>query len=462
MNTGADTIAAISTPLGEGGIGIVRLSGEKSVDIAEKIFRSKSKKSPKDFKNRTLYLGNIIDPESGEVIDEVLLAVFRAPYTYTREDMVEVNCHGGLTAQKKILELALRYGARVAEPGEFTKRAFLNGRIDLSQAEAVIDVIRAKTDRALILAGRQLAGGLSQRIKDIRAGLLAIMAHIEANIDFPEEDIPEADPERIRLEIERSMDAVENLLKDAGAGKIMREGLSTIILGRPNVGKSSLLNALLREERAIVTDVPGTTRDIIEEYIDINGVPVKIIDTAGIRETADKVEKIGVDRAIGYLKNAEMVLVMIDASQELTEDDKKIMELARDKFVIAVMNKMDLPEKVSEEDVKAVIPGIKVIKISALKKQGIDELKNAIYEEITQKMGPLDEHAVIAGERQKEALRSALDLLEKALNSMDQGMPVELVEIDIRGAWEKLGEITGDTVSEEIVNAIFENFCIGK
>jgi tRNA modification GTPase len=288
------------------------------------------------------------------------------------------------------------------------------------------------------------------------------MAHIEANIDFPEEDIPEADPERIRLEIERSMDAVENLLKDAGAGKIMREGLSTIILGRPNVGKSSLLNALLREERAIVTDVPGTTRDIIEEYIDINGVPVKIIDTAGIRETADKVEKIGVDRAIGYLKNAEMVLVMIDASQELTEDDKKIMELARDKFVIAVMNKMDLPEKVSEEDVKAVIPGKKVIKISALKKEGIDELKNAIYEEITQKMGPLDEHAVIAGERQKEALRSALDLLEKALNSMDQGMPVELVEIDIRGAWEKLGEITGDTVSEEIVNAIFENFCIGK
>jgi tRNA modification GTPase len=376
--------------------------------------------------------------------------------------MVEINCHGGMTAQRKILELTLRYGARVAEPGEFTKRAFLNGRIDLSQAEAVIDVIRSKTDRALVMANRQLAGGFSEKINSIRRELLEIMAHIEANIDFPEDDIPEADPEKIKSEIIKNKGKLEELIKNTGSGKIIREGLSTLILGRTNVGKSSLLNALLREERAIVTDVPGTTRDIIEEYINIKGIPVKVIDTAGIRETSDLVEKIGVERAKRYLQEAEMVLLIMDASVEISDEDRNIFEMVKDKFTIGVINKVDLPAKINEKEVKRLLPGKKVIKISALKEQGIEELKNEIYNSIVEQIGPIDENTIIAGQRQKQALEAARNSLERALKSMEVQMPVEIIEIDIREAWEKLGEITGDTVSDEIVNAIFENFCIGK
>ncbi|AYO32129.1 tRNA uridine-5-carboxymethylaminomethyl(34) synthesis GTPase MnmE [Biomaibacter acetigenes] len=455
-----DTIAAISTPLGEGGIGIVRISGEKSFDIARRIFSPKSE--IKNIKSRYLYLGQIIDPEEGYPIDEVLTAFFKAPNTYTREDMVEINCHGGMTAQRKILELTIRYGARVAEPGEFTKRAFLNGRIDLSQAEAVIDVIRSKTDRALVLANRQLAGGFSEKINSIRRDLLEIMAHIEANIDFPEDDIPETDPEIIKSEIIKSKGKIEELIKNTGSSKILREGISTLILGRTNVGKSSLLNALLREERAIVTDVPGTTRDIIEEYINIKGIPVKVIDTAGIRETSDLVEKIGVERAKRYLKEAEMVLLIMDASMEITDEDRNIFEMVKDKFTIGVINKVDLPAKIDEKEVKRLLPGKKVIKISALKEQGIEELKNEIYNSIVEQIGPIDENTIIAGQRQKQALEAARNSLERAMESMKVKMPVEIIEIDIREAWEKLGEITGDTVSDDIINAIFENFCIGK
>ncbi|MDN5312692.1 MAG: tRNA modification GTPase [Thermoanaerobacteraceae bacterium] len=455
-----DTIAAISTPLGEGGIGIVRISGEKSFDIARRIFSPKSE--IKNIKSRYLYLGQIIDPEEGYAIDEVLTAFFKAPNTYTREDMVEINCHGGMTAQRKILELTIRYGARVAEPGEFTKRAFLNGRIDLSQAEAVIDVIRSKTDRALVLANRQLAGGFSEKINSIRRDLLEIMAHIEANIDFPEDDIPETDPEIIKSEIIKSKGKIEELIKNTGSSKILREGISTLILGRTNVGKSSLLNALLREERAIVTDVPGTTRDIIEEYINIKGIPVKVIDTAGIRETSDLVEKIGVERAKRYLKEAEMVLLIMDASMEITDEDRNIFEMVKDKFTIGVINKVDLPAKIDEKEVKRLLPGKKVIKISALKEQGIEELKNEIYNSIVEQIGPIDENTIIAGQRQKQALEAARNSLERAMESMKVKMPVEIIEIDIREAWEKLGEITGDTVSDDIINAIFENFCIGK
>lgn len=457
-----DTITAISTAMGEGGIGIVRLSGEQSLEIAEKIFIPIKKKSLKDLKPRYLYLGNVIDPESRAHIDEVLLVYYKAPYTYTREDMVEINCHGGLTAQKKILELTLKYGARLAEPGEFTKRAFLNGRIDLSQAEAVIDIIRAKTDKALILANRQLAGGLSDKIKKIREDLLSIIAHVEAGIDFPEEDIAEADPISIRIEVNKIRLEIEKLLNNALTGKILREGLSTLILGRTNVGKSSLLNALLKEERAIVTDVPGTTRDVIEEYININGVPIKIIDTAGIRETSDIVEKIGVDRAKKYLQEAEMVLLVLDASVDITDDDIKIIDMLKDKFTIVVLNKTDLNVKVAESRIKELLPGKAIVKVSALREEGIEQLKNSIYEAVTKEMGPVDENTIITGERQRLALSDAAMSLKRAEESLEYNLPLELVEIDIKESWQKLGEIIGDTINEKVIDAIFENFCIGK
>jgi tRNA modification GTPase len=456
-----DTIAAISTAIGEGGIGIVRLSGPESINIAQRVFRAKVKKDFQEFKNRTLYLGNIVDSKN-EIIDEVLLAIFKAPYTYTREDMVEINCHGGLVAQKRILGLVLDQGARMAEPGEFTKRAFLNGRIDLSQAEAVIDIIRAKTDRALSVANRQLTGGLSEQINKIRSDLLDILAHIDANIDFPEEDIPEADPQYIKKEITHARERVKELIKGAGSGRILREGLSTLILGNTNVGKSSLLNALIKEERAIVTDIPGTTRDIIEEYIDIKGIPIKIIDTAGIRQTSDKVEKIGIERAMKHLKEAELVLLLIDVSRKLTEDDKNLIELIRDKTAITVINKVDLPVEVNENEIEQLVPTERIIRISALKQEGIEELKNAIFDTVTQKMGFTDEGLIAAGERQRKVIEKAHTFLDMAIAGMANDMPIEMVELDIRDAWEKLGEITGDTVSEDIITTIFQKFCIGK
>ncbi|WP_041424279.1 tRNA uridine-5-carboxymethylaminomethyl(34) synthesis GTPase MnmE [Thermosediminibacter oceani] len=457
-----DTIAAISTPLGEGSIGIVRISGEDSFRIASEIFRPKKNIDPSEMKPRTMYLGSIVDPGSGEVIDEVLLVKYKAPFTYTRENMVEINCHGGFTVQRRILEVVLGRGARVAEPGEFTKRAFLNGRIDLSQAEAVIDIIRAKTDRALNVAVNQLKGGLSERIREVRQRILRIIAHIEANIDFPEDDIPEADPDTIREDIRGIRVELEELLKKAQAGKIMREGLSTVILGRPNVGKSSLLNSLLREKRAIVTDIPGTTRDIIEEYLNINGIPVKIVDTAGIRETCDAVEKIGVERALESLKEAELVLLMLDASDELREEDRAIMELVKDKFVIVVLNKTDLPEKLSVDEVKSAFPGKPLIRVSALREKGIEELKEAIYRAVTEEIGPVDEGVIVTRARHSQAVKNAVEALERAESALSSGIPMEMVAMEVREAWERLGEITGDTVREDVVNAIFENFCIGK
>lgn len=458
---GSDTIAAISTAIGEGGIGIVRISGPKSFSIAKQIFKSKQKESIKEFNNRRLYLGNIVD-FNNEIIDEVLLAFFKAPHTYTREDMVEINCHGGLAAQKRILRLVLDAGARIAEPGEFTKRAFLNGRIDLSQAEAVIDIIRAKTDKALSLANRQLSGGMSNKIKTIRKRLLDVLAHIAANIDFPDEDIPEADTKYIAKEISDAKEMVNDLLKRISAGRIIREGLATLILGNTNVGKSSLLNALVDEERAIVTDIPGTTRDIIEEYIDINGIPIKIIDTAGIRETADEVEKIGIQRAMKYLQEAELVLLMLDVSRKLTQDDKNLIQMIKDKTTIAVINKVDLPAKIDEEEIKRTVPAERIVKISALKQEGIQELKNVIYDVITAKMGFSDEGLIGAGERQRKVIEAAYAFLVRALEAINNYVPIEMVELDIRDAWRKLGEITGDTVTEDIITTVFQKFCIGK
>jgi tRNA modification GTPase len=457
-----DTIAAISTPVGEGGIGIVRISGNRSKEIAQKLFVPKKKRKKGSIVERTLFLGDIVDPDTGEIVDEVLLAYFKSPRSYTREDMVEINCHGGMIVQQKVLELVLKSGARAAEPGEFTKRAFINGRIDLSQAEAVIDIIRAKTNRALKMATKQLSGGFSEKVKNIRVALLGLITQIEANIDYPEEDIPEADIGTLKVEVKKAELALSDLLKGVRSGKLFREGLSALIAGNTNVGKSSLLNALLDEDRAIVTDIPGTTRDVIEEYIDIKGLPVKIIDAAGIRETTNKVEKIGIDKAMKHLEEAEIVLVIIDASRELSQDDKKIMELSKDKPVLVVLNKIDLPEKTTEEMVKRILPDKTIIKISALHKHGIDKVKEAIFHIVNTKIGSLDEGVVIAGERQKIILESALDCLKRAWNSIDQLYPIEIIEIDIREAWERLGEIIGDSVTDEIIDSIFQNFCIGK
>ncbi|MDN5332011.1 MAG: tRNA modification GTPase [Tepidanaerobacteraceae bacterium] len=461
MDYERDTIAAISTPLGEGGIGIIRISGDDAFRIADKIFVPKKIK-PGEMKPRTVYLGDIIDPETGQMIDEVLAVKYKAPYTYTREDMVEINSHGGFTVQNRILEVVLSCGARMAEPGEFTKRAFLNGRIDLSQAEAVIDVIRAKTERALKVAMEQLRGGLSNLIGELRKDLIKVLAHIEANIDFPEDDIPGLDSAAILAEVKVLRERLEEILKKSKAGKIVREGLSVVILGRPNVGKSSLLNSLLREKRAIVTDIPGTTRDIIEEYINIKGIPVKIVDTAGIRQTLDEVEKIGVKRALESLEKAELVLLMFDASEELKKEDLDIIELVKDKFVIVVINKVDLPEKLDQKTLEEAIPGRNIVKISALKEEGIDELKEAIFRAVTNKIGSLDEGVMVTRARHSQAIKKAVDALKRAEEALVKSIPMEVVAVEVREALEFLGEITGDTVEEDVIRAIFENFCIGK
>ncbi|MGB9976608.1 tRNA uridine-5-carboxymethylaminomethyl(34) synthesis GTPase MnmE [Thermovenabulum sp.] len=457
-----DTIAAISTPMGEGGIGIIRISGEESFKIAKKLFYPKSKISFEEMKPRTMYLGNIYDDEEKYVVDEVLLVKFKAPNSYTTEDMVEIHSHGGFTAVRKILNLVLRNGARLAQPGEFTKRAFINGRIDLSQAEAVIDIIRAKTDKALKVAVDQLKGKISEKIKEIMDSLLSVIALVEANIDFPEEEIPEASPDIILKNIYYNIERLNNLKEKAGAGKILREGISTVIIGKPNVGKSSLLNALLMEKRAIVTEIPGTTRDVIEEYINVKGIPIKIIDTAGIRDTKDPVEKIGVERAMEKVQGAELVLFVVDAFGELEEEDYKIIENIREKRLLIIFNKIDLGQKIDEQKVKELLPGKRIVKISALRDEGIELLREEIYELIVNEVGSLEEGIIITAQRHIEAINKAIESLKEAQITVENNLPMEISAIYIREAWEYLGEITGDSVKEDILDAIFENFCIGK
>ncbi|CAW94188.1 tRNA uridine-5-carboxymethylaminomethyl(34) synthesis GTPase MnmE [Streptococcus equi] len=451
-----DTIAAISTPLGEGAIGIVRLSGTKALDIAKSIFKGKDLTT---VASHTLNYGHIIKPSTGEVIDEVMVSVMLAPKTFTREDVIEINTHGGIAVTNDILQLLIKQGARMAEPGEFTKRAFLNGRIDLTQAEAVMDLIRAKTDKAMSIAIKQLDGSLSQLISDTRQEILNTLAQVEVNIDYPEyDDVEEMTTALLRDKTREFQTLLEQLLRTAKRGKILREGLSTAIIGRPNVGKSSLLNTLLREDKAIVTDIAGTTRDVIEEYVNIKGIPLKLVDTAGIRETDDLVEQIGVERSKKALQEADLVLLVLNASEKLTEQDKALLALSQDSNRIILLNKTDL-EQVIEKD---QLPE-EAIPISVLQNQNIDLIEDRINQIFFDHTGLIEQDATyLSNARHISLIEQAVQSLEAVNEGLALGMPVDLLQIDLTRAWEILGEITGDAAPDELITQLFSQFCLGK
>ncbi len=457
-----DTIAAISTPIGAAGIGIVRISGKDAVMIAKKLFRGKKKCDLDTVESHKLVYGYLVEPDTEIVIDEVLLAVMRAPHSFTTEDVVEINCHGGVVAVRQALAGVVRTGARLAEPGEFTKRAFLNGRIDLAQAESVMDLINAKTDRSLQVAVRQLSGGLSDKINEIRNALLKIIAYIEAGIDFPEHDIEEISREQIAVATREMLAETEQLMATAESGKILREGLRTVILGKPNVGKSSLLNALLQEKRAIVTDIPGTTRDVIEEYINIKGIPLIIIDTAGIRETEDLVEKIGVEKTREMLDTADMVLFMLDASSGIGDEDLIIAELVKGKTGFVLINKTDVQLDMDLGVIDELLPLMGKVNLSLKNGEGLAELKNRIAEKVLDGEADAGEGVLVTNVRHRQALVEARNSLQEVINTITLGLPTDCMAIDLRSAWEKLGEITGDTLGEDIIERIFSEFCIGK
>ncbi|GAB2024837.1 tRNA uridine-5-carboxymethylaminomethyl(34) synthesis GTPase MnmE [Lactovum odontotermitis] len=451
-----ETIAAISTPLGEGAISIVRLSGAEAVNIAAQVFRGGADLTQAD--SHTIHYGHIQDGE--ELIDEVMVSVFRAPKTFTREDIVEINSHGGIAVTQEILQLLLRSGARMAEPGEFTKRAFLNGRIDLAQAESVMDIVRAKTDAAASVAVRQLDGSLSSLITGIRQEIIETLAQVEVNIDYPEyDDVEEATSELLLTRIGHFRELLSDLLKTAKRGKILREGLKTAIIGRPNVGKSSLLNALLREDKAIVTDIAGTTRDTISEFANIGGVPLELIDTAGIRETADKVEAIGVERSRKALSEADLVLLILDASGELTPEDRALLELSQPSTRILLLNKTDLPQKLDETQLP---DGAESIKISALKNENLQALEEQIHRIFFSGEIESRDATVLSNTRHIALVENALTCLDEAENALAAGMPVDLAQVNLREAWEKLGEIVGDTAPDALITQLFSQFCLGK
>lgn len=449
-----DTIAAISTPLGEGAIGIVRLSGSDAITIADRVFKGKSLA---DCDSHTLNYGHIT--ENDRVLDEVMVGVMKAPKTFTREDVIEINTHGGIAVMNEILQLLLRNGARMAEPGEFTKRAFLNGRLDLSQAEAVMDVIRAKTDQAMTIAIQQLDGSLSNLINNTRQEILEALAQVEVNIDYPEyDDVEEMTTRMLREKTADFKTLLENLLKTAKRGKILREGLSTAIIGRPNVGKSSLLNHLLREDKAIVTDIAGTTRDVIEEYVNINGVPLKLIDTAGIRETDDVVERIGVERSRKALEEADLVLLVLNANETLTDQDRQLLTLSDNSNRIILLNKTDLPIQID----RAELPD-DVIEISVLQATNIDQIEAKINDLFFENAGIVEQDATyLSNSRHIALIEQALIALNSVNDGLDAGMPVDLVQVDMTRTWEILGEITGDAAPDELITQLFSQFCLGK
>ena len=432
-----DTIAAIATAPGEGGIGIIRISGEKSLQVAQSIFKSKSGKMIKDYNARTLIYGTVVDNE--KVIDEVLVAYMKGPNSYTAEDVIEINCHGGFISVKKILELILSKGVRLAEAGEFTKRAFLNGRIDLSQAEAIIDVIKSKTDMAHEVAQSQLEGSLAKKIKDLRMNVTEVLAHLEVSIDFAEEDVEEITYQTLEEKALELRNEIKKLYDTAESGKILRDGLKTVIVGKPNVGKSSLLNSILGENRAIVTDIAGTTRDVIEEFVNIKGIPLKIVDTAGIRETEDVVEKIGVEKSRESFSTADLVIMVLDASRKLSEEDMEILESLKNKKTIVLLNKMDLEPQIELEKIEEFVNSEDIIKISALKHQGIEELQDKIEAMVYHGSVKNSSNLMITNSRHKDALFKAYESINDAISAIEQRMPYDFIEVDFKNIWDYLG-----------------------
>ncbi|MFC0273064.1 tRNA uridine-5-carboxymethylaminomethyl(34) synthesis GTPase MnmE [Metabacillus herbersteinensis] len=458
-----DTIAAISTPMGEGAIAIVRLSGDDAIAIADKVYRSPSSKRLRDVQSHTIHYGNIVEPETDQKVEEVMVSLMKGPRTFTREDVVEINCHGGLVTVNRVLQLVLQNGARLADPGEFTKRAFLNGRIDLSQAEAVMDLIRAKTDRAMNVALGQMEGRLSKLIKKLRQEILETLAHVEVNIDYPEYDDVEEMTHRMLVEKATVVKKeIDNLLVTSGQGKILREGLSTVIIGRPNVGKSSLLNSLVHENKAIVTEIPGTTRDVIEEYVNVRGVPLRLVDTAGIRETEDIVERIGVERSRKVLKEADLILLVLNHHEELTIEDIKLFEVIKDMDVIVIINKTDLSRKIDIEKVKEYAKGRPIVTTSLLEEKGIDELEDSIGALFFK--GNIQSHDLtyVSNSRHIALLTSASKAIDEVLQGIEAGIPIDIVQIDLTRCWELLGEIIGDSVHESLIDQLFSQFCLGK
>lgn len=457
-----DTISAVATAAGEGGIGIIRISGPEAIHVSSQLFQGVKGKTVAELKPFQAAYGKIVDPATKEIIDEALILVMKAPRSYTCEDVVEIQCHGGMIPIRRILDSTLRLGCRLAEPGEFTKRAFLNGRLDLSQAEAVIDVIRAKTDASLRLAMSHLTGALSQQVKAMRQDLLGIIAHLEAMIDFPEEDIDELGLEQTCKGVCSLIDAVNRLLATAATGRILRDGLSTVIIGKPNVGKSSLLNALVRDERAIVTDIPGTTRDTIEEYVTVRGIPLRLVDTAGIRPTADLVERIGVERARDMTSQADLIILMLDRSLPLSDEDREIFGLLANRTVLILMNKSDLPAVWDYSKIEKLAADHTVIEVSVKTGVGLDKVEDEIVRLVYSGQVETGERSFITNVRHVHALRAVNSHLQAAQMAIEANMPVDCVVIDLRSAWETLGMISGDTVGEDIIDEIFSRFCIGK
>lgn len=459
------TIAAISTAMAESGIGIVRMSGEEAFAIADKIYKNKKGKRLSDQKTHTIHYGFI--EEEGKVIDEVLVMLMRGPHTFTGEDTVEIDCHGGVYVVKKILEACIRNGARPAQPGEFTKRAFLNGKMDLSQAEAVIDVIQSQNDYALKSSLKQLRGSVKEKISDLRNKIIYHTAFIESALDDPEHISIDGYGNVLKKETKEIIEEIETLLKTADDGRIIREGINTVILGKPNAGKSSLLNVLLGEERAIVTEIAGTTRDILQETINLQGISLNIIDTAGIRNTNDKVEKIGVDKAKDYAKEADLIIYVVDSSNDLDENDYEIMKFIQGKKSILLLNKSDLERKVTKEEIKKIckeynIENIPVIEISAKEEKGIDRLEEIVKEMFYHGEISINNEIYITNIRHKTALERAKDSLMKVIESIENDMPEDFYSIDLMDAYETLGSITGEMVGEDLVNEIFSKFCMGK
>lgn len=453
------TIAAISTAPGIGGIGIIRLSGEETFEILNKFFIPKKAQKIEEIKGYTIKYGNIVD-ESNNIIDEVLVSYFKAPRSYTAENMCEINSHGGIIVLNKILDICLKNGASLAQPGEFTKRAFLNGRMDLSQAEAVIDIINAKTDKEAKVSVEQLEGNLSEKISKIRKSIISVMADIEATIDYPEYDLEEvtnAKISQVLFEVDKDLYSLE---KSFYNGKILRDGISTAIIGRPNAGKSSLLNVILNEERAIVTDIEGTTRDTIEEYISIEGIPLKIIDTAGIRNAKDEVEKIGVNKAIEIAKKSDIVIAIFDITKEFNEEDLKILDLVKQKNAIIVLNKIDLKDEIEVEELNSINKPI--VKISTKTRDGIEELYNEIIKLFKLNEIANDGELIVSNNRHKSLILNARKNLKSAIETIENNLPIDIISSHLKEILEELGKITGETVTEDVIQEIFSKFCLGK